>query len=80
MKKILLITLSVVFSFSSFSQNNAFKGDGQVFWEEHFDWADPDSQGVGLYRKDGQSRTTLQIIMDMFGFGWGQNSLHTLLE
>jgi hypothetical protein len=29
-------------SIYTFTQDKSLKGDGQIFWEEHFDWADPD--------------------------------------
>lgn len=43
MKKILLPLLAISLSISSFAQLKNLKGDGQVFWEETFDWADPDN-------------------------------------
>lgn len=41
MKKILLICLSLFILGTTFSQEKRLKGDGQIFWEEHFDWEDP---------------------------------------
>jgi len=40
MKQILLIGLVIGLSMSAIGQNHNLKGNGQVFWEEHFDWAD----------------------------------------
>ncbi|MFC2121800.1 T9SS type A sorting domain-containing protein [Bacteroidota bacterium] len=42
MKKNLLLVLVLIIACSVFGQNRNLKGDGQVFWEEHFDWGNPD--------------------------------------
>ncbi len=42
MKRIVVIALSLIFSFSIFAQVKNLKGDGQIFWEENFDWENPD--------------------------------------
>lgn len=41
MKKSLLFMLSFLITAGAFTQGKVLKGDGQVFWEEHFDWEDP---------------------------------------
>ncbi len=41
MKRLVLIALSMIIFTSVFSQVKNLKGDGQVFWEEHFDWESP---------------------------------------
>jgi len=42
MKRIVLFALAVILCGSVFTQEKLLKGDGQIFWEEHFDWEDPD--------------------------------------
>jgi len=40
MKRIVIFTLSLLFCTASFAQLKSLKGDGQVFWQEDFDWED----------------------------------------
>jgi hypothetical protein len=41
MKKILLFTLACSIGVASIGQTHRLKGNGQVFWEEHFNWGNP---------------------------------------
>jgi hypothetical protein len=41
MKRQLLIAILVFTAFNGFGQTHPLKGNGQVFWEEHFDWENP---------------------------------------
>ena len=40
MRQILLLTIVIGITASAFGQQHRLKGDGQIFWEEHFDWED----------------------------------------
>ncbi len=74
MKKILLISLSLFIIGSVFSQEKRLKGDGQIFWEEHFDWEDPaDAKGwkapEGWTFEDNSSDDNGNV------WGWTQDSM-----
>ena len=46
MKRILLLALIVFYAFGSFGQTHRLKGNGQIFWQEHFNWENPnDAKG-----------------------------------
>jgi len=46
MKKLLLFALITMMGVASIAQNPPLKGNGQIFWEEHFDWGNPaDAKG-----------------------------------
>ncbi|MCK5820564.1 MAG: T9SS type A sorting domain-containing protein [Bacteroidales bacterium] len=45
MKRIVIFTLSLILcTAASFSQEKSLKGDGQVFWQEDFDWEDASAE------------------------------------
>ncbi|MBT5426532.1 MAG: T9SS type A sorting domain-containing protein [Bacteroidetes bacterium] len=41
MKQLILLAAVLSVSLMSYGQLHSLKGDGQVFWEEHFDWGNP---------------------------------------
>lgn len=43
MRRTLLLIAMITFVYTTLSQAQTLKGDGQIFWEEHFDWEDPDA-------------------------------------
>ena len=42
MKRIFTVGLFLIIMTSGFTQMKNLKGDGQIFWEENFDWGNPD--------------------------------------
>ncbi|TSA34191.1 MAG: T9SS C-terminal target domain-containing protein [Porphyromonadaceae bacterium] len=46
MKRLLILALICLTGIASIGQTHLLKGNGQVFWEEHFDWGNPaDAKG-----------------------------------
>jgi len=43
MKRLVVFALSLLICTATFAQLKSLKGDGQVFWQEDFDWEDPDA-------------------------------------
>jgi hypothetical protein len=41
MKRLLLLALIGLTGLASFAQTHRLKGNGQIFWEEHFNWENP---------------------------------------
>ncbi|MFA5814461.1 MAG: T9SS type A sorting domain-containing protein [Bacteroidales bacterium] len=41
MKRLLILALIGIIGTTSFGQTHRLKGNGQVFWQEHFDWENP---------------------------------------
>jgi hypothetical protein len=74
MKQILLITILAMLSTLVIGQNRTLKGDGQIFWEEHFDWAD-ESSPTGWSLPEGWSIEDNSWDDTGFVWTWTKDSL-----
>ncbi len=81
----MIIVLSgiIVASFGQAVSNKAtnFKGDGEIFWEEHFDWGDAAGTKVNLYGETWTLPNEWQLTdTDTTGMFWFWTTPHTIIS
>lgn len=74
MKRILLMTMVCLMGLASVEQTHRLKGNGKIFWEEHFDWGNP-NDAKGWTAPAGWKIEDLSADDNGFAWVWTKDSM-----
>ncbi len=74
MKKLVLLIVICLTGATSFAQTHRLKGNGQVFWEEHFNWENP-ADAKGWTAPPGWKIEDLSADDNGFVWNWTKDSM-----